>query len=111
LKVGSYTFNAPAGIDNERFLLKYQRTLNVDSSEFNGNNVRVYINNGTLYVNSVTSPINTIEVYDIQGRLIAHQKAVKSITAIINNLNATKQVLIVKIKDENNKMVIKKTVN
>jgi hypothetical protein len=111
LKVGSYTFNAPAGIDNERFLLKYQRTLNVDSSEFNGNNVRVYINNGTLYVNSGTSPINTIEVYDIQGRLIAHQKAVKSITAIINNLNATKQVLIVKIKDENNKVVIKKTVN
>ena len=111
LKVGSYTFNAPAGIDNERFLLKYQRTLNVDSSEFNGNNVRVYINNGTLYVNSGTSPINTIEVYDIQGRLIAHQKAVKSITAIINNLNATNQVLIVKIKDENNKVVIKKTVN
>lgn len=111
LKVGSYTFNSLAGIDNARFLLKYQRTLNLDSSEFNGNNVCVYINNGTLYVNSGTSIIDTIEVYDIQGRLIAHQKAVKSTTAIINNLNATKQVLIVKVKGENNKVVIKKTVN
>lgn len=111
LKVDSYTFNAPAGIDNARFLLKYQRTLNLDSSEFNGNNVCVYINNGTLYVYSGTSIIDTIEVYDIQGRLIAHQKAVKSTTAIINNLNATKQVLIVKVKDENGKVVIIKTVN
>jgi hypothetical protein len=111
LKVGSYTFNAPAGIDNARFLLKYQRTLNVDAPEFNENNVRVYLNNETLYVNSGTSVIDTIEVYDIQGRLIAHQKAVKSTTATINNLNTTKQVLIVKVKDQNGKVVIKKTVN
>ncbi|MCF8320275.1 MAG: T9SS sorting signal type C domain-containing protein [Flavobacterium sp.] len=111
LKVGSYTFNAPAGIDNARFLLKYQRTLNVDAPEFNENNVRIYLNNETLYVNSGTSVIDTIEVYDIQGRLIAHQKAVKATTATINNLNTTKQVLIVKVKDQNGKVVIKKTVN
>jgi hypothetical protein len=111
LKVGSYTFNAPAGIDNARFLLKYQRTLNVDAPEFNENNVRVYLNNETLYVNSGTSVIDTIEVNDIQGRLISHQKAVKATTATINNLNATKQVLIIKVKDENGKVVIKKTVN
>ena len=111
LKVGSYTFNSLAGIDNARFLLKYQRTLNVDAPEFNENNVRIYLNNETLYVNSGTSVIDTIEVNDIQGRLIAHQKALKLTTAIINNLNATKQVLIVKVKDQNGKVVIKKTVN
>ena len=111
LKAGSYTFNAPAGIDNARFSLKYQRTLNVDAPTFNENNVRVYINNGTLYVNSGTSVINTIEVYDIQGRLIAQQKSVKATTATIHNLKATNQVLIVKIIDDNSKVVIKKTVN
>jgi hypothetical protein len=111
LKEGSYTFTAAAGIDNARFSLKYQRTLNVDAPEFNQNNVRVYINNGTLYVNSGTSVINTIKVYDIQGRLIAQQKSVKSTTATIHNLKATNQVLIVKIIDENSKEVIKKTVN
>ena len=111
LKAGSYTFNAPAGIDNARFSLKYQRTLNVDAPEFNQNNVRVYINNGTLYVNSGTYVINTIEVYDIQGRLIEQQKSVKATTATIHNLKVTKQVLIIKIIDENSKVVIKKIVN
>lgn len=111
LKAGSYTFTATAGIDNARFSLKYQRTLNVYVSAFNDNNVRVFINNGTLYVNSGTSVINTIEVYDIQGRLIEQQKSVKSTTATIHNLKATNQVLIVKIIDENSKDVIKKIVN
>jgi hypothetical protein len=78
---------------------------------FNDNNVSVYINNGTLYVNSGTSVINTIEVYDIQGRLIEQQKSVKATSATIHNLKATKQVLIVKVIDENSKVVIKKTVN
>ena len=111
LKAGSYTFTATAGIDNARFSLNYQRTLNVDAPEFNQNNVSVYINNGTLYVNSGTCVINTIEVYDIQGRLIAQQKSVKATTATIYNLKATNQVLIVKIIDDNSKVVIKKTVN
>jgi hypothetical protein len=111
LKAGSYTFTATAGIDNARFSLKYQTTLNVDAPEFNQNNVSVYINNGTLYVNSGTSVINTIEVYDIQGRLIEQQKSVKATTANIHNLKATNQVLIVKVIDENSKVVIKKTVN
>ena len=111
LKTGSYTFAATAGIDNARFSLKYQRTLNVDAPEFNQNNVRVYINNGTLYVNSGTNVIKTIEVYDIQGRLIAQQKSVKATTATIQNLKVTNQVLIVKIIDENSNVVIKKTMN
>ena len=61
----------------------------VDIPEFNQNNVRIYINNDTLYVNSGSSVIMTIEVYDIQGRLIAQQKSVKATTAIIHNLKAT----------------------
>ena len=85
--------------------------MNVDASEFNENNVRVYLNNETLYVNSGTSVIMNIEVYDIQGRLIAQQKAVNATTASIYNLKATNQVLIIKVIDENNNMVIKKTIN
>jgi hypothetical protein len=50
-------------------------------------------------------------VYDIQGRLVAEQKKVNSPTAVINNLKATHQVLIVKITDEDNNVVTKKVVN
>ena len=111
LKAGGYAFTATAGVDNTRFSLKYQKTLKVDVPVFNDNSVRVYKNNGLLYVNSGSVAINNIKVFDIQGRLIAEQKEVKATTAIIKNLKATYQVLIVKITGEDNNVVTKKVVN
>jgi hypothetical protein len=111
LKAAAYTFTAAAGVDNARFSLKYQKTLKVDAPAFNENNVSVYKNNGMIYVNSGTVGISNIKVFDIQGRLIAEQKNVKATTAIINNLKATHQVLIVKIACEDNNVVTKKVVN
>jgi hypothetical protein len=111
LKAGSYTFNATAGIDNARFSLKYQKTLKVDAPAFNENSVSVYKNNGALYVNSGFVAMSNIKVFDIQGRLIAEQKNLKSTTAVFNNLRAKNQVLIVKITGENNNVVSKKIVN
>ena len=111
LKAGAYTFNATSGIDNTRFSLKYQKTLKVDAPAFNENSVSVYKNNGALYVNSGFVAMSNIKVFDIQGRLIAEQKNLKSTTAVFNNLRAKNQVLIVKITGENNNVVSKKIVN
>jgi hypothetical protein len=111
LKTGGYTFTAAAGVDNTRFSLKYQKTLKVDAPSFNENNIMVYKNNGILYVKSISTAISNVKVYDIQGRLLAEQKKVNSPTAVINNLKATHQVLIVKITDENNNLVTKKVSN
>ena len=111
LKAGAYNFVAATGVDNARFSLKYQKTLNVDATAFNENSVRVYKNNGMLYVNSGTVDINNIKVYDIQGRLLAEQKNVKATTATIKDLKAKQQVLIVKITSEDNNVVSKKVVN
>jgi trimeric autotransporter adhesin len=111
LKSGAYTFNATSGVDNARFSLKYQKTLAVDAAAFNENGVRVYRNNGTLYVNSGAIAMSNIQVFDIQGRLIVEQKNVKATTATINNLKAKNQVLIVKIMAENNTIVTKKVLN
>jgi hypothetical protein len=111
LKAGAYTFNATSGIDNTRFSLKYQKTLKVDAPAFNENSVSVYKNNGALYVNSGFVAMSNIKVFDIQGRLVAEQKNLKSNTAVFNNLRAKIQVLIVKITGENNNVVSKKIVN
>ena len=111
LKSGAYTFNAAAGVENNRFSLKYQKTLKIDAPAFNENSVRVYKNNGTLYVNSGNVAISNIEVFDIQGRLLAEQKNVKATTAVISNLKDGIQVLIVKITGEDNNVVSKKVVN
>ena len=111
LKSGSYTFAAVAGVDNSRFSLKYQKTLKVDAPAFNENSVRVYKNNGLLYVNSGNVALSTVTVFDIQGRLIAEQKNVKSTLVVFHNLKSVHQVLIVKIKSEDHNEVIKKIVN
>ena len=83
----------------------------MDAPEFNENSVRVYKNNGRLFVNSGNVPISNIKVYDIQGRLIAEQKNLKVTTAVISNLKSTHQVLIVKITSGENSLVTKKVVN
>jgi hypothetical protein len=111
LKTSSYTFAAASGVDNTRFSLKYQKTLKVDASVANDNSVIVYKNNGVIYVNSAVKAINTIKVYDIQGRLIAEQNNVKANAATINNLKAIHQVLIVKVTSEDNKVISKKVAN
>jgi hypothetical protein len=90
---------------------QYNTSLKVDAPKLNENNVRVYENNGVLYVNSVAVAISNIKVFDIEGRLIAEQKNVKSNTAVINNLKVTHQVYIVKITGEDNKLITKKVLN
>ena len=111
LKLGGYTFNTVAGVDNNRFSLKYQKTLKVNAPAFNENSIMVYKNKGTLYVKSSATAINNVKVYDIQGKLIVEQKNVKGTTAVITNLKSTNQVLIVKITGEDFNMVTKKVVN
>jgi trimeric autotransporter adhesin len=111
LKAGNYTFTAAVGVDNTRFSLKYQKTLKVDAAAFNENSVSVYKNNGSLYVNTGSVAIDSIEVYDVQGRLLATQRNVKASTATISNLRAINQVLIVKISGENSSVVSKKVMN
>jgi hypothetical protein len=110
LKAGGYNFTAAAGVDNSRFSLKYQKTLKVIDSEFNENNIAVYNTNGSLFVKSNASIINTVKIFDVQGRLIAEQKNVKSNTASFSNLKAN-QALIVQVSSDDNKVVSKKIVN
>jgi len=111
LKAGAYTFNATSGVDSSRFSLKYQKTLKVDAPAFNENSVKVYKNNEILYVNSGNVAMSNIKVFDIQGKLITEQKNVKATSAVISNLKATHQVLIVKITSEDKNLVTKKVVN
>jgi len=111
LKTESYSFTAATGVDNTRFSLKYQKTLKVGAPTFNENSVKVYKNNGSIYVNSASKTIKTIEVYDVQGRLIAQQKNVNAATATISNLKAERQMLIVKVSADDNSVVSKKVMN
>lgn len=111
LKETSYTFNAEAGVDNARFSLRFQKTLKVDENLATENGVLVYQNNGSILINSKNNPIETVEVFDIQGKLIAKQNEVKSNTTSVQNLKNTNQVLILKVTTKDGKTVSKKLIN
>ncbi len=111
LKAGSYTFAAAVGEAKDRFSLKYQKTLKVEAPVFNENSVSIFRNNGAIYVKSNSKDIKSVQVYDVQGRLIVQQKNVNATTATINNLKALSQVLIVKVIATDNSMVSKKVLN
>ena len=111
LKTSPYTFTSVSGVDNNRFSLKYQKTLKVDSKSLEENAIIVYKKNGVIYVNSVVKAINKIKVFDIQGRLVVEQNNINENTASIHNMKATNQVLIVQVTLENNKVINKKVEN
>lgn len=111
LKTSSYTFAATAAVDNTRFSLKFQKTLSIDAQVLNDNSVLVYKNNGLIYVNSKVKMMNNIKVFDIQGRLLAERKNVKSNATSIQNLSASNQILIVKVTTDDNQVISKKVEN
>jgi trimeric autotransporter adhesin len=110
LKAEAYTFSAASGTQNNRFSLKFQKTLKVDPSEFNANNVTITSANGVITVNSVKTLISKIQVFNLQGRMIAAQNNVNNVTTPIKGLKAG-QVLIVKVTGVNKAVVTRKVLN
>ena len=102
-----YNFTAPAGTSNTRFEIVYQSTLATQNAVFNENMVTVYKQNQSLVVNSGTVEMESVKVYDIQGRLLVEQNDVKSTTAKVA-LATTNQVLIVKVTAKDSSVITKK---
>jgi trimeric autotransporter adhesin len=111
LKDGGYTFNATVGTDNTRFSLKFQKTLKVIDAALDNNSVSVYLNEGAIYINSKSAAIRSVKVFDVQGRLLTEQRNVNANTAVISNLRAKNQILIVNVVGEDNSEVSKKIMN
>jgi len=110
LKSTAYTFAAKAGTDNNRFSLKFQKTLGVKSVVFDESSVLVYKNKGVLHIKSTTA-ISDVKVYDIQGRLLFEKMKVDANETALTSSKFGNQVLIVKITSQDNKVVNKKIVN
>ena len=111
LKLGAYTFTAPAGATNTRFSLKYQKTLGINSPIFNENSVTVYKNNEIIYIKSNDLSINNVQLFDIRGRLLFEKTKIKANEIAIESSKFANQVLLVQIISENQIKVIKKIAN
>lgn len=112
LKTGSYTFTSEAGTFKNRFEIAFKnnQTLDINTPNFDENSVIVFNQNGTLNVSTVENKIKSIRVFDIRGVLITEQKDVNANSAIIKNVTANKQAVLIQITSEDNKTVTKKAI-
>ena len=111
LKSGGYTFAAAAGVNNARFSLKYQKTLGNTQQILDENNILVYKNKEAIHIKSSSTTIDNIKLYDISGRHIFEKTNINANETHIESAKFEKQILIIKIVLDNNKLINKKVAN
>lgn len=109
LKAGNYSFSSAIGAFNNRFEIVYNSTLGTPDSTFNSNSIVAFKSNNELNVQTKSVTMKSILVFDIQGRLLAEQ-SVNGDNAVISNLSADNQVLLVQVTSENNEKVTIKVI-
>lgn len=111
LKQNPYSFTAPKGIFKDRFVLRYTtnslggNTINPDDY-----NVIVYSSNSILSVKSLKQEIQSIEVFDVLGRKIIAETKIQATDYHSPNFINKGTTVLVKIKLENGKEVVRKTI-
>lgn len=111
LKLSPYTFTSNVGVFNNRFILKYKTN--------NGNhygNLKVKYDNNTIIYNKdnkinidSNKIIKNVKVYDITGKLLYDNNF--NSNNIKFSLECSKQILIVKIKTDDDEIITKKVSN
>ncbi|WP_235924338.1 GEVED domain-containing protein [Flavobacterium lotistagni] len=110
LKSGSYTFVTEAGTFNNRFVLRYTNLLNVSPVDFQENDVIVFKQLDDIRIETSKINIQSVKVYDVQGRLIISRNNVNSKSILLPNLGLASQVLMVQIATVNGDVVNKKII-
>jgi hypothetical protein len=108
LKAGAYAFASDAGTFATRFEILYQLPLGVATPQLESQ-VVVYKDHSGFFVNSGAAIMDTIQVYDVRGRLLLTQKDINASETTFRTA-AGNEVLIVKITS-GNASVTKKVVN
>lgn len=112
LKNERYTFTTGAGTFNSRFEIRYvnDSQLGVDTPVVSQNDIVVYKSGNQIGVRTNNLTIDSVQVYDITGKLLISGTDVNDTTFKTTGLNVSTQVLIVKVNLEDNQSVSKKII-
>jgi hypothetical protein len=103
-----YSFSTLAGTFDTRFVLRYgNSTLGLGDDVLNSDEVRIYKEQQQIVINTGTTPIQSVRVYDAAGRQLIHKE---SINAPLFKFNSTQAngLLLVQIKTDDNQLITKK---
>lgn len=108
LKENDYVFASEIGVQNNRFELRFSNeTLGV-TNPLEANAIVVFKKNNTIQVEAGAVILNTITVFDIQGRKLVEMNDLNASSIAIDTLKQNNQVLIIQITDENQNTITKK---
>lgn len=109
LKNRVYTFNTTVGTFDDRFVLKYiNQTLGNENPEKENNVVTVSVKNSIITVAAPDETIDTIIIYNLEGKKIFSKKNINLTHFEIKNFSNQNQVLFVKIETKNKQQFTKK---
>ncbi|RAR47506.1 T9SS sorting signal type C domain-containing protein [Flavobacterium lacus] len=110
LSATDYVFSSESGDFKNRFVLRFtDETMSIDQP-LNANAVAVFVRDNSIHINTGNSEMESVIIYDVQGRKLFTQEQVNTSEFTINTLAKTNQVLILQIKDQNNNLISKKVV-
>ncbi|WP_116790234.1 T9SS sorting signal type C domain-containing protein [Flavobacterium psychrotrophum] len=93
-----YTFTSEAGTFENRFEVVYTTTaLDTDNPVLNVEAVMVYKQGTGININTGSTLINSVAVYDISGRQLYSKENINATETVLNNLSVAQQVLIVEV--------------
>lgn len=95
LKASPYSFTTAAGTFKTRFVLRYTyETLGME--DFTANEVKVYANE-SINVSTAHQSLQTVKVYDLQGRVLGAYKNINATTFSTYAIAKTQTALIVEV--------------
>ena len=100
LKAGAYTFVTEAGTFSDRFNIVYQNMLGTTTNTFDANSVAVAKNNNVLSVSAGSETINSVQIFDLQGRKIFSKSNIDSATTNISDLNIANQIILIQVSTD-----------
>jgi uncharacterized delta-60 repeat protein len=103
-------FTSYDGISQNYIARINNSVLNVKDNVFEDNTIFVFKNNTTLHIEALSTTIKSVKIFDITGRMLLEKDNINASTIAIENLNSSKQILIVQVKDSNNLLVSKKII-
>ena len=110
LTLGNYSFSTAAGTFTNRFDIIYQNMLSNNNPRLDAKQVIIYNKNQTTFINSGTITMDSIKIFDIQGRLLFSKSGIND-TKTSLNLNFNNQVVLFQITSQNGDTIIKKVIN
>jgi hypothetical protein len=110
LSFGDYSFNTAIGTFTDCFDIIYQNTLSKNNPTLDVNQIIIYNKDQTIFVNSGEIIMDSIKIFDIQGRLLYSKSSIND-TKTSLNLNFNNQVLLFHITSQDGDTIIKKIIN